>query len=263
MTIAAALAVAAIAAACGVAARARRAADVTRRALRKSSDDLERLARAFSRFAPQEVVDDISSRGLEEKAEKREVTILFADLTGFTAMSDRLDPAVVVEILNGYFREMSAAITAHHGHVSKFMGDGLMALFGAVVRNPWQARDATLAALAMREALGRYNETLRARSLPELSFGVGIHRGTVVAGILGSDALREFTVIGDAVNVAARIEGLTRLHGVDILMSGEVREALDRTFRLRELPPTPIKGKPVPIATWTVEGREPAAADGG
>ncbi len=182
------------------------------------------------------------------------ITVMFADIQGFTHMSDRMDPAVLVDILNGYFRAMSAAITVHHGHVAKFIGDGLMALFGAVTKNPWQARDATLAALAMRDALARYNDTLRARALPELAFGVGIHCGTVVVGIIGNDALMEFTAIGDTVNVAAHIETLTRVHGADILISADVRAALDDRFRLRELPPTTIKGKSEPVTTFAVQG---------
>ena len=223
-------------------------------ALQRSTEELGRLERAFARFAPAEVVEEIGAHGLRESAVKREVTVLFADIQGFTSMSDQLDPAVLVEILNGYFQEMSAAITAHHGHVSKFMGDGLMALFGAIVTNPWQARDATLAALAMREALVSYNGRLRERSLPELKFGVGIHRGSVIAGLIGNEALMEFTVIGDVVNVAARIESLTRKHGADILVSGEVRGGLDDRFRLREMPATEVKGKPEPVVTWAVDG---------
>jgi len=109
------------------------------------------------------------------------------------------------------------------------------------------------AALAMREALAEYNVALRAEGLPELAFGVGLHRGVAVAGLIGGDSLQEFTVIGDAVNVAARVESATRGHGVDILVTDAVREKLDARFRLRELPAIPLKGKSEPVVLWAVE----------
>jgi class 3 adenylate cyclase len=92
----------------------------------------------------------------------------------------------------------------HHGHVTQFVGDGLLALFGALEPNPWQARDAVLAALDMRSELARYNETLRAQGLPELRFGIGIHGGEVVAGVIGTAGLAKFSVTGDPINVASR-----------------------------------------------------------
>jgi class 3 adenylate cyclase len=117
--------------------------------------------------------------------ERRQVTMLFADLRGFTALCDRLDPAVTVKILNDYFSHMQRAIVRHHGHVTEFVGDGLLALLGALKPNPWLARDAALAALDMRAELARYNETLRDQDLSELRFGIGIHGGEVVAGVIG------------------------------------------------------------------------------
>jgi len=224
-----------------------------RRICARSSEELERLQSSFARFVPPAIVDDIVT-GASVAPEKREVTVLFADLKGFTAMSDRLDPADLMRVLNGYIGEMSHAIAAHRGHVSKFMGDGIMALFGAPEPNPWQARDAVEAELAMRAALVAYNATLANQGVPPLAFGVGIHCGLVVAGVIGSRELVEFTVIGDTVNVASRIESMTRTHGVDILITDAVKERLDARIRLRAMPPTPVKGKPEPIATWAVEG---------
>jgi adenylate cyclase len=219
----------------------------------KTTADLERLQASFSRFAPSELVDRIATEGLAASAHKREVTMLFADLIGFTAMSDKLDPSALVEILNGYFSAMSEAIARHHGQVSKFIGDGILALFGAHDVSPWQTNDAVHAALAMRDALASYNRSLSARALPLLRVGIGIHRGTVVAGVIGSERLLEFTVIGDAVNVASRVESLTRKHGVDILVTEEVRTTLDPGFALRAMPPAEVKGKPAPIVTWAVD----------
>ena len=222
--------------------------------VQRDAASLESLQRAFQRFAPAEVVESIIAQGVATRSEKKDVTVLFADLRGFTKMSERLDPAVVVEMLNGYFEEMSAAITEHRGHVSKFIGDGILALFGALEPNPWQANDATHAALAMCTRLHRYNETLEARGLPALAIGVGIHRGTVVAGVIGSRSLMEYTVIGADVNLAARVESLTRAHEVDILVTAAVRAALDPRFRLRALPAVEVKGVSEPVATFAVEG---------
>ena len=246
------VAVAAAVVAAVVAVRARSHAHDLALRVEKSARELEHLQRSFGRFAPEAVVEAVIAGG-DLAPEKREVTVLFADLQGFTALSDRLDPAVLVRMLNGYLRAMSRAIAAHRGHVAKFMGDGIMAIFGAPEPNPWHARDAVAAALEMRRALAAYNAELRASELPELAFGLGIHRGVAVAGVIGSDQLLEFTVIGDTVNVASRIESATRTHGVDILVSEAVKQKLDDRVRLRELPPTPLKGKPEPIALWAVE----------
>lgn len=224
-----------------------------RRRLTGALGELEHLQTAFAKFAPLTVVDQIVSQGVSSQAEKREVTVLFADLQGFTKMSEKLDPSDLVEILNGYFTAMSQAIGSHNGHVSKFIGDGILALFGAVIVNPWQAKDAVDAALAMRRALAEYNVRLAAAGRPQLAIGVGIHRGTVVAGLIGSHLLVEYTVIGDVVNLASRVESLTRTHGVDILVTTEVRVALDASYRLREMPAVAVKGKSEPVVTFAVE----------
>lgn len=163
----------------------------------------------------------------------------------------------MVQVLNGYFTAMNRAIVAHHGRMSRIMGDGLMALFGALDDNPWHPADSVRAALEMRDALTRYNGRLAEQSLPRLRFGVGIHRGTVVAAVMGSDELREYTVIGDPVNLAARVEALTKEHEVDVLITGAVREALDDRFELREMPLAEVPGKTAAVATWAVVSYRP------
>lgn len=222
------------------------------RRLEQSEQELERLQRSFARFAPAALVERIVSDVLLSGGERREVTVLFADIRGFTHLSEGLDPGVVIEMLNGYFLQMSTTIRSHHGHVLRLMGDGIMSVFGALERNPWHVQDAVEAALDMRAALGRYNETLRARGLPLLGFGIGIHCGSVVAGLVGSDELQEFTVMGDAVNVASRVEALTRQSEVDILVTDEVRSRLGERFRMSPQPAAAIKGKTLPIVTWSV-----------
>jgi len=217
---------------------------------------LEQLQLHFARFAPDDVVEQLTEKRGEVKARRRVVTVLFADLKGFTALCERHDSEEMVPILNGYFRCMSQAITEHHGRVTELTGDGLLALFGALEPNPWQAQDAVLGALAMRAALQGYNETLRARALPALELGIGIHRGEVIAGVMGNEELSKFGVVGDPINVAARVERLTRDLSVDLLITEDVRRELDGRFRTRVMPAVPVKGKAEPIVTYLVEGVE-------
>ncbi len=224
------------------------------RLLAQSRLRLEELQRQFERFAPVDVVDRLSSGRNELVPQRQQVTMLFADLRGFTALCDRLDPALTVSVLNDYFASMSQAVGRHHGHITELVGDGLLALFGALEPNPWQCRDAVLAALEMRASLAQYNARLRAKGLPELRFGIGIHTGEVIVGVMGAGELNKFTVTGDPINVASRVEGLTRDLNVDLLVTEEVRGGLESTFRLRAMPPTPVKGKPAPIQTYHVEG---------
>ncbi len=247
-------ALAGVAALAALLARERRTRLQLERRVDASARALETLQAAFARFAPAEVVEDIIARGVSTRSEKKDVTVLFADLKGFTAMSEQLDPAVIVALLNDYFERMSRVVAAHRGHVSKFIGDGMLALFGALDSNPWQTNDAVHAALAMREALVELNGRLAADGLPLLAVGIGVHRGPVVAGVLGSAELVEYGVIGSTVNVASRVEELTRVHEVDILVTAAVRDVLDPRVALRAMPPSPVKGLAEPLPTWAVDG---------
>jgi len=215
---------------------------------------LERLQVNFGRFTPEEVIEHLLEPDGTYKPNMRSVTVLFADLKGFTKMCAEMDPEDVVLLLNGYFRRMSDALSRHHGQVTEMMGDGLLALFGALRANPWQVQDAVNGALAMRKELELYNIELREMGRPELTFGIGIHKGEVLAGVMGNMELSKFGVVGDPINVAARVESLTRTHDVDLLITESVREALDERFVLKEMPPMEVKGKDNPIRTYYVEG---------
>jgi adenylate cyclase len=253
--------------------RTRRRTARLRERLDTASAELERLQRVFARFAPHGVIEDVIAGGVRvDRGERKEVTVLFADLVGFTPLTERIDPDVLVGVLNGYFERMSRAIAAHQGHLSTLIGDGILALFGAIDLNPWQSNDAVHAALAMRAVLADYNAQLAARGLPPLALGMGLHRGMGVAGLVGSQDLVQFTVVGSTVNVAARVQDLTRSFGVDILVTEAVRAALDPRFRLRPLAPVALRGIAEPVPVWAVEGfdasrkvepaSDPPAADG-
>jgi class 3 adenylate cyclase len=233
----------------------RRARAASARALTRvgtATAELERLQHAFSRFAPRELVERVIESGVPASGERKEVTVLFADLVGFTPLAESVDPSVLVRVLNGYFERMSRAIAAHQGHLSTLIGDGILALFGALEPDPWHTDDAARAALAMREELARYNEELAAEGLTKLAIGIGLHRGRGIAGLVGSPELMQFTVVGTVVNVAARVQGLTRQHGVDVLLTAPVQEALDPRFVVHELPAASLKGIAQPVRTFAL-----------
>ena len=220
--------------------------------------DPQQLQQACARLAPagvvQRLIADGVTPGTEAAAERKIVTALFADLVGFTAMSERLEPAVLARVLNGYFQRMSDAIHEHRGHVSTFLGDGILAYFGALQPNPWQCDDAVRAALAMRAAIRAYSAELAAEGLPPLTVGIGIHRGPGLAGLVGSRERMEYAFVGRTVNLAARVQTLTRTHQVDILVTEALREQLDPHFVLRPMPAEEVKGIAEPVVTYAVEG---------
>jgi adenylate cyclase len=200
----------------------------------------ERLGRYFS---PQ-VAAHIQQATLGLAAGQHcEVTVLFADLRQFTALSEHLSPADTVTLLNEFQTSMVAAIFAHRGTLDKFLGDGLMAYFGAPVPEADHPLLALRCALAMHAALADLNAVRAARNQAPLRMGVGIHTGAAIVGAIGTETRREFTVIGDAVNVAARIQDLTRHYQEDILLSGETARNLPKTFALRAVDETTLRGR--------------------
>lgn len=238
--------------------RQRRDNTMLRRQLEVAAAELQQLQQACARLAPAGVVDRMIADGLhgaaELPAERKVVTALFSDLVGFTAMSEKLEPAVMARILDGYFQRVSDAVHAHSGHVSTWLGDGMLAYFGALRPNPWQCADAVRAALAMCAAIREYNAELAHEGLPPLALGIGIHRGPGLAGMIGSRERREYGFVGRTVNLAARVQSLTRTHGVEILVTDAVRAELADAFRLEAMPAEPVKGIAEPVATWAVRG---------
>ena len=216
--------------------------------------ELQHLQEMCSRLAPagvvQRLIADGVTAGTQAPAERKVVTALFADLVGYTAMSERLEPAVLARVLNGYFQRMSDAIHEHRGHVSTFLGDGILAYFGALQPNPWQCNDAVRAALAMRAAIREYNLELTREGLPTLAVGIGIHRGPGLAGLVGSRERMEYAFVGRTVNLAARVQALTRTHQVDILITEALRPELDTRFVLAPMPAEPEKGIAEPVVTY-------------
>lgn len=232
--------------------RALRESQRLRDRLKQAALELQSLQMAFSRFAPSDVIEKVIAEGATDFGEKKQVTVLFADIVGFTALSESLEPSQLVRILNGYFDRMSIAIEGERGHVSTFIGDGILALFGALVPNPWQGNDAARAALAMQVELEAYNRELEREGLPTLAIGIGLHCGPGVAGLVGSRQLKEFAFVGRTVNVAARVQDLTRIHDADIITTEDLKNTLDPRFKLSALPEAMVKGVDRPLSIFAL-----------
>lgn len=184
--------------------------------------------------------------------ETREVSVLFCDIRSFTAMSEKMAAADVVSLLNRYFTALGQCITAHHGIINKYIGDAIMAIFGAPVASQNSAEDAFAAALDMRKALEKVNKEFAEDGLPQLRFGIGIHTGPVFAGTIGAENRMEYTVIGDTVNTASRLESLCKTYTTDLLLSEAAVEKLGNSGKLTFVADAQIRGKTEPMKIYTL-----------
>jgi adenylate cyclase len=219
--------------------------------VRGVADEQRRRLRLAGYVSPQAAARAESLVDESAPGESRTVTVLFADLRGFTAMSETLPSECVVSLLNDFHSRMVAAVFACEGTLDKYLGDGLMAYFGAPVPVADHAVRAVLCALSMQRSLGEMNAARTARGEPPLRMGVGLHSGPVVLGDIGAACRREYTAVGDTVNVAARIEELTKTHGVAVLVSDETRRLAGEAFPFEPVSPLPVRGKRECIRCWT------------
>jgi adenylate cyclase len=215
----------------------------------------QKLRDAFATYVPASVVDRVTEQPdtLGLGGEKKQATVLFCDIRGFTTYSEHLDPQEVVAFLNRFFDRMTAAVFEHDGTVDKFIGDEMMAIFGAPLAQEDHAARACAAAIAMAEGLDALNREQNlggdgaAPSEMAVSVGVGINTGEVVAGNIGSSQRFEYTVVGDAVNLAARLQGLTRRLGVDTLVGSATYQAVSsERWAFRKLGAFRVKGREEP-----------------
>ena len=181
--------------------------------------------------------------------------ILFSDLRDFTPFSEALPPNRVVSVLNRYFARMNAVVSAHGGFVNKFMGDAVLALFNLPLPHAGYADSALKAALTMQTSLEELNVELRAEGLPSLRMGIGLHAGEVMAGNIGSPQRMEYTVIGDPVNAASRLESLTKDYHVPLLISSELKTLLsnEKAFQIERVGKTTVKGRSRELEVFTVK----------
>ena len=209
------------------------------------------IAQRFREYVPPEVVAKMErDPGKYDAPRDAELTILFSDVRGFTGISEALRPEALREYINEYLTTMSEIIrNRHRGTLDKYIGDAIMAFWGAPLADPQHARNAVLAALEMQHACGALNERFAARGWPKIGIGVGLNTGVVRVGDMGSQLRRAYTAMGDAVNVASRLEGRTRHYGVGILVGERTREAIDDVV-FREIDRIRVKGRDQPITIY-------------
>ena len=222
----------------------------------------EEVARAnYSRFLPEYVVKQMleNPESFKLGGANQMITVLFADIRGFTRLSEHAKPEKVVQLLNKYFSAMTDIIFAHGGTLDKYLGDGLMALFGAPTATPEDAKNALNAAVAMQRRILGINEELRAEGFQEIGVGIGLHTGEATVGYIGSERRSEYTAIGDTVNTASRLESNSKAG--QILLSAETAKAAGNRYPLTPRDPISVKNRAQPVPLFEVEWQQASAQD--
>ena len=223
----------------------------------RSLREKEMIKRAFTRYVAREVVDEIlkNPENISLTGERREVTVLFCDVRGFTPMSERMSPEDVVLLLNDFYTLMIETTFKHDGTLDKFLGDAVMAVFGAPIAHPDHSARAIRTALAMQEGIGGLNGRRAQQGKEPISVGIGVSAGEAVAGTVGTEDRMEYTVIGDSVNLAARLESNAKPH--QILISHRTYERVRDLVDARPLGRIRVKGKEEEVEVYEVLGLAP------
>ena len=204
----------------------------------------EKIRRIFQKYVPKAVIDQFyASPEQMLVGEMRPVAVLFSDIRSFTTIVETFNPGELVEMLNGYFGTMAKPIYDRHGIVDKHIGDAIMAVFGAPEKQENDALAAVLAALDMLDALVAFNDVQRFRSRPPFRIGIGIHYGPVIVGNIGSEYKMDYTVMGDRVNLASRLEGLSKKYHEPLIISDSIQRRVREKFPCRLLDRTSVKGR--------------------
>ncbi|MGZ3769821.1 MAG: adenylate/guanylate cyclase domain-containing protein [Bdellovibrio sp.] len=214
----------------------------------------DKVKNLFSKFHGSSVAEDLINKDIGVGGQSKEVVVFFSDIRGFTAFSEKRSPEEVVEMLNEYFGVMVKIINAHGGVVDKFIGDAIMAVWGAPQSSDKDAQKAVRACLEMRKALDKLNELKISRGQPPINIGMGLHAGTAISGTIGSDERMEYTVIGNTVNTASRIEASTKAFGADLLISDTVIEKIGEDFKIELAGAAEVKGRSEALKMFKVRG---------
>jgi adenylate cyclase len=214
----------------------------------------------FSRFVSREVAQEMwEQRGrLSLSGERRVVTVIFTDIRNFTSLAEHAPSGEVVEWLNDYFGRMNEVITRFGGHINKFIGDGLMIVFGAPVDRGrgQEAQAAVDCGLSMLESVRRMNKEWEGTGRPEIRIGVGINSGEATCGVVGAKQRLEYTIVGDTVNLASRLESATKDFGVSVLISEATARLLDDAYEMQALGAIKVKGKSANTSIYTVKRKK-------
>ena len=213
-----------------------------------------RLRHAFGEFVSPDVMNRVLAEGARLGGETRTVSVLMSDLRGFTAMAEQRAPAEVSETMNEYFTAMVDVILKHQGMIQDFIGDGMLAIFGAPVEDPQHARKAVEAALAMQEAFAYLNGQWAIAGRAPMQMGVAVHSGPVFAGYVGSPRRKKYAVLGDTVNTVSRLEGLNRELGTAILVSGAALDFVGRQVKVLPRGAVAVKGRAQPVDVFELLG---------
>jgi class 3 adenylate cyclase len=209
----------------------------------KGLKERDRIRDLFGRYIASDVAGEMLASGGVLEGKSRRVTVLMSDIRGFTRMSEAMPPVQVVAFLNEYFTEMVDAVLECGGVLDKFIGDGLLAVFGSLAPQPDHAERAIRAALRMRAKLAKINGERASMGLPAIAIGIGIHTDDCIVGNIGSNKRLEYTVVGDGVNVASRVEALNKQFGTTILTTETTYEAIKNEFECRQMPEAEIRGR--------------------
>ncbi|MFZ2449580.1 MAG: adenylate/guanylate cyclase domain-containing protein [Methylovulum miyakonense] len=215
----------------------------------------EKIRTLLGKVVSPVVATELLSHDVVLGGETREITALFTDLAGFTSIAEQMPPQALVALLNGYLTEMSSQISRHHGVLDKFIGDAIVAFWGAPVADAGHAQQAVHCALAMQHALRDLRTIWRQQGLPLLSMRIGINTGDAVVGNIGSIDRLDYTMIGDTVNLAARLEGANKYYGSEILISEQTYQQVCSRFACRELDTVRVQGKQQHVAIYEVIAR--------
>ncbi|MCU0847864.1 MAG: HAMP domain-containing protein [Spirochaetes bacterium] len=218
-------------------------------------EERERMKDAFGKFVNKEIAEQVLRGEIKLGGERKNATVFFSDIRSFTAISEKLEPEEVVEFLNQYMTRMVNCVNQTFGVVDKYIGDAIMAVWGAPVSRGNDTENAINGALMMRKALMEFNVGRGGDKKPVIKIGCGINTGPVLAGQIGTEDRMEYTVIGDTVNLASRIESLNKPFGTDILVSEETYESVKDIFRAEPMQKIKVKGKAEPQQIYAILGR--------